>query len=108
MGYTLKKKRFTTGAPVIIPGSLSLAWVAPLTMADGSAVGTITNYFIYFSTTSVMGTDGSYSNSQSVGSAALAYVLTGLTQGQTYYLAVVAVVNGQLSTPSTEISGVAA
>jgi hypothetical protein len=106
MGYLLKKRRFTH--IVITTGSLALAWTAPVKMADNTAIGTITDYVIYYSTTPIMGTDAAYSNSQSVGSAALSYTLTGLISGQIYYVAVAAVVGGVTGNPSAEFTGSAA
>lgn len=67
---------------ISVGGSFSLAWVAPTTMGDGTAVTGLTGYKVYWSTTPY---DVSPPNSASVsGAGTLTYTITGLASG-TYY-----------------------
>jgi len=64
-------------------GSATLAWVAPRTNADGSALADLAGFRIYYGTTS-----GSYSKSITINSAYTTnYTISNLSAG-TYYMIV--------------------
>ena len=65
-------------------GTITVAWDPPATNADGSPLTDLGGYKLYYGTTS-----GIYDHSIDVGNVTI-YTLTGLTQGQGYYLAVTA------------------
>lgn len=82
-------------------------WILPTTMADGSAIGTITGQTVYYDTVSRMGTGVAYAYSQSVGDGvSLTKILTGLAALTIYYYAVTVIVNGVESDYGMESSGV--
>lgn len=82
------------------PGTASLTWNAPLTMADGSPVVGLAGYKVYFGQTS-----GSYTQSAPVvGAANTALVIQNLTAG-TWYFAVTSVdTAGNESEKSSQVS----
>jgi len=83
-------------------GTVSLAWDRPTTNADGSPLTDLAGYKIYYGTAS-----GTYGYSIDVGNVTT-YTLTGLAQGQTYYIAAAAYdTSSNQSGFSNEVSGVA-
>jgi len=90
-----------TGGPTI-----SLAWDAPTTNVDGSPLTDLAGYKVYVGTAT-----GVYGNSIDVGTAiqsgnTVTYSLSGLTPGQTYYIAVTAYdIENNESTYSNEVTG---
>jgi hypothetical protein len=83
-------------------GTIRLAWDPPTTTADGSPLTDLTGYKIYYGTAS-----RTYDHSVDVGNVTT-YTLTGLAQGQTYYLATTAYdTSNRQSGFSNEVSGVA-
>jgi hypothetical protein len=78
-----------------------LAWDAPTTNSDESPLTDLAGYIIYYGTAS-----GTYDHSIDVKNVT-AYTLTGLTQGQTYYIASKAYdTSNNQSGFSNEVSGV--
>lgn len=76
-----------------------LAWDAPATNSDGTALADLNGYIVYYGTST-----GSYSQSVDVGNVT-AYSVTGLSDGATYYFAVSAYdTSGNESTKSNEIT----
>jgi hypothetical protein len=76
--------------------------VAPTTNADGTALTDLGGYKIYYGTAS-----GVYGNPADAGNVPT-YTLTGLTKGQTYYVAVTAYdTSNNESVKSTEGNGAA-
>jgi hypothetical protein len=73
-----------------------LAWDAPTTNADGSPLTDLAGYYVYSGTAS--GVYGSPIDAKNV----TTYTLTGLTPGQTYYIAVAAY---DLSQNQSQLSG---
>jgi hypothetical protein len=61
-------------------GTASVAWVAPKTRANGSTLGPLTGYRIYYGTTS-----GKYTSSMTVSSTALAGTVSGLAAGRWFF-----------------------
>jgi hypothetical protein len=83
-------------------GTISLAWDAPTSNADGRPLTDLAGYKIYYGTAS-----GTYDHSIDVGKVTT-YTLTGLAQGQTYYIAVTAYdTSNNQSGYSNEASGMA-
>ncbi len=83
-------------------GKISLAWDAPTTNSDGSPLTDLAGYYVYYGTAS--GVYGSPVDAKNV----TTYTLTGLTPGQTYFIAVTAYDTSQnQSQLSEEVSGVA-
>jgi hypothetical protein len=83
-------------------GTISLAWDAPATNEDGSPLTVLAGYKVYYGTAS-----GVYDHSVDVDNVTT-YTLTGLTKGQTYYIAVTAIdTSDTQSNLSNEASGVA-
>jgi hypothetical protein len=83
-------------------GTISLAWDPPTTNADGSPLTDLAGYKIYYGTAF-----GTYDHSIDVGNVTT-YTLTGLAQGQTYYIAVIAYdTSNNQSGFSNEASGAA-
>jgi hypothetical protein len=78
-----------------------LAWAPPTLNADGSPLTDLAGYIIYYGTAS-----GTYDDTIDVGNVTT-YTLTGLTLGQTYYIATIAYdTSNNLSAFSNEVSGV--
>ena len=89
-----------TTLTVTAAGTISLAWDAPTTNADGSPLTDLAGYKIYYGTAA-----GTYDHSIPVGNVTT-YPLTGLTQGQSYYLAVTTIdTSNNESGYSNEVSG---
>jgi hypothetical protein len=65
-------------------GTIILDWDAPTTNADGTALTDLVGYKIHYGIAS-----GAYDHSIDVGNVRT-FVLTGLTKGQTYYVAATA------------------
>jgi hypothetical protein len=65
-------------------GTIILDWDAPTTNADGTGLTDLVGYKIHYGTAS-----GAYDHSIDVGNVTT-YTLTGLTKGQTYYVATTA------------------
>jgi hypothetical protein len=93
-------------------GYLDLAWNAPTTNVDGTALTDLSNYRVYFRTSS--GSCGAGPNqavpaaSPTPGPGTVTYRLTGLMAGTAYWVTVAAVDSGgNVSTCSNEVSGVA-
>ncbi len=63
-------------------GSASLYWVEPVSNTDGSFLTDLSGYKLYYGTSS-----GNYSTELDVGNVTSG-VITGLTSGTTYYIAV--------------------
>jgi len=83
-------------------GTIDLAWDAPTTDADGNPLTDLAGYWIYYGTSS-----GTYPDRVYVGNVTT-YTLTGLTPGQTYYIAATAIdTSNNESSYSNEISGTA-
>ncbi len=83
-------------------GTISLAWDAPTTNSNGSPLTDLAGYRIYYGTSS-----GLYAQSVDVGKVT-AYTLTGLTKGQTYFIAIAAYdISNNESGLSNEVSGAA-
>jgi hypothetical protein len=83
-------------------GSITLAWDAPTTNADGSPSTDLKGYWIYYGTSSGLYVERVYAESVTT------YTLTGLTLGQVYYLAVTAIdTSDNESNLSNEASGMA-
>jgi hypothetical protein len=83
-------------------GTISLAWDAPATNEDGSPLTVLSGYKVYYGTAS-----GVYDHSVDVGNVTT-YTLTGLTKGQTYYIAVTAIdTSDTQSNLSNQVSGAA-
>ena len=77
-----------------------MAWDPPATNADGSPLTDLGGYKLYYGTAS-----GIYDHSVDVGNVTI-YTLTGLKQGQIYYLAVTAYnTSNSESDYSNEVSG---
>lgn len=107
MSYSFHKHR--QGGSAVGSSSLTVSWVLPLTNADGSALGTMTDQTVFYDTVPRMGTGVAYANSTSVGSSsATSKVISGLFSGTTYYFAVAAVISGVRSDYSIETSGTVA
>lgn len=72
-------------------GSITINWVAPLTLADGTAVSGLTGYKVYWSTVPY---DPAPPNSAAVsGAGTLTYTIPNLASG-TYYVWVASVTAG--------------
>ena len=83
-------------------GTISLAWDAVTTNADGSTCTDLAGYKIYYGTAS-----GQYGTPKDVGNITT-YDLTGLTAGQTYYIVTTAYdTSNNESSYSNEVHGVA-
>jgi len=83
-------------------GTISLAWDAPTLNADGSTLDDLGGYYVYYGTAS--GVYGPPADAKTV----TTYTLTGLTPGQTYFIAVTAYDTSQnQSQLSNEVSGAA-
>jgi hypothetical protein len=83
-------------------GTISLAWDAPATNEDGSPLTVLAGYKVYYGTAS-----GVYDHSVDVDNVTT-YTLTGLTKGQTYYIAVTAIdTSDTQSNLSNQVSGAA-
>jgi hypothetical protein len=83
-------------------GTMSLAWDAPTTKADGSPLSDLKGYWIYYGTSTGVYTERTYAGNVTT------YTLTGLTPGQTYYIAVTAIdASDNESNLSNEVSGAA-
>ena len=83
-------------------GTIKLAWDAPTTNSDGSPLTDLAGYYVYYGTAS--GVYGPAVDAKTV----TTYTLTGLTPGQTYFIAVTAYDTSQnQSQLSNEVSGVA-
>jgi hypothetical protein len=83
-------------------GTISLAWEAPTTNSDGTPLTDLAGYYVYYGTAS--GVYGIPVDAKNV----TTYTLTGLTPGQTYFIAVAAYDTSQnQSQLSNEVSGVA-
>jgi hypothetical protein len=83
-------------------GTIRLAWDPPTTNVDGSPLTDLAGYKIYYGTAS-----GTYGQPIDVGNVTT-YTLTGLVQGQTYYIAATAYdTSNNQSGFSNEVSGVA-
>jgi len=83
-------------------GSITMAWDAPTTNADGSPSTDLKGYWIYYGTSSRLYSEKAYAGNVTT------YTLTGLTLGRIYYLAVTAVdTSDNESNLSNEASGVA-
>ena len=83
-------------------GSITMAWDAPTTNADGSPSTDLKGYWIYYGKL-----PGLYAERVYAGNVTT-YTLTGLTLGQIYYIAVTAVdTSDNESNLSNEASGVA-
>jgi len=81
-------------------GSITLAWDAVTTRADGSPLTDLQGYWIYYGPS-----PGLYSARVYVGNVTT-YTLTGLTPGQTYYVAATAIdQSDNESSLSTPVSG---
>jgi hypothetical protein len=81
---------------------LNLSWVAPTTNSDGTALTDLAGYKVYYGTAS-----GVYGTPTDAGNV-ITYTLTGLTKGQTYYVAVTAYdTSNNESVKSTEGNGAA-
>jgi hypothetical protein len=79
-----------------------LAWDAPTTNADGTPLTDLAGFYVYYGTAS--GVYGAPVDAKNVTS----YTLTGLTPGQTYFIAVAAYDTSQNQSQfSDEISGAA-
>jgi len=93
---------FTSRLPVTFAGKISLSWIAPTTNADGSPLTNLAGYILYYGTAS-----GSYIHSVDVGNVTT-YTLTGLAQGQTYYIVTAAYnISRTQSVYSNAVSGAA-
>ena len=69
------------GTPPTSPGTANIGWVAPKTQANGSAVGTLTGYRVYYGTAS-----GKYTASVLVsGATASAATVSSLAAGKWYF-----------------------
>jgi hypothetical protein len=83
-------------------GTIKLAWDAPTTNSDGSPLTDLAGYYVYYGTAS--GVYGPPVDAKNV----TTYTLTGLTPGQTYFIAVTAYdISQNQSQFSFEVSGVA-
>ncbi len=83
-------------------GTISLAWDAPATNSDGSPLADLAGYYVYYGTASRV--YGAPIDAKNV----TGYTLTGLTHGQTYFIAVTAYDTSQNESQfSDEVSGVA-
>ena len=100
--------------PAAHAGTLGLAWNAPTTNTDGSALTDLSGYRVYTGTSSSVACPGS--SYQAVPSptstpatgAVMSYTVTGLTTGTTYYAEVTAVdTSGNESACSNQATGVA-
>jgi len=81
-------------------GTINLAWDAPTTNVDGSPLTDLAGYKVYVGTA-----PGTYGTSVNVGNVTT-YILSGLTSGQTYYIAVTAYdYDNNESDYSNEVSG---
>jgi len=83
-------------------GTISLAWDAPTTNSDGTPLTDLGGYYVYYGTAS--GVYGSPVDAKNV----TTYTLTGLTPGQTYFIALTAYDTSQNQSQfSNEKDGVA-
>ncbi len=81
-------------------GTINLAWDAPTTNVDGTPLTDLAGYKVYVGTA-----PGTYGTSGNVGNVTT-YILSGLTSGQTYYIAVTAYdSDNNESDYSNEVSG---
>ena len=74
-----------------LTGRISLAWGAPTTNSDGSPLTDLAGYYVYYGT--ALGVYGSPVDAKIITTDAnnvVTYTLTGLTHGQTYFIAVTA------------------
>jgi hypothetical protein len=80
-------------------GTIAMAWDLPATNVDGSPLTDLGGYKLYYGTAS-----GIYDYSVDVGNVTI-YTLTGLTRGQTYYIALTAYdISNNESDYSNEVS----
>ena len=83
--------------PAVHAGTLGLAWNAPTTNTDGSALTDLSGYRVYTGTSSSVACPGSSyqavpsPTSTPVSGAVMSYSVTGLTTGTTYFAQVTAV-----------------
>ena len=83
-------------------GTISLAWDAPTTNADGSSLTDLKGYWIHYGTSPGLYAERTYAGNVTT------YTLTGLTPGQTYYIAATAIdTSDNQSNLSNEVSGAA-
>ena len=86
-------------APPLLAADATLSWDEPITNSDGTPLTDLAGYKLYYGTTS-----GSYSDNIDVGSVTT-YQITNLTDGLTYYFAVIAYdTSGNESDYSNEVS----
>lgn len=79
-------------------GSATLAWTAPTTNANGTALTNLAGYYIYYGTS-----PGSMSNQiQVTNPATLTYTVTNLSAG-TWYFAVTAYTNSGLQSAKSDV-----
>jgi hypothetical protein len=91
-----------SGSSSTSPGSITLAWDAPKTNADGSSLNDLAGYRLYYGTA-----PGADDHSVDVGNMTT-YTLTGLTKGNTYYIIVRAYdTSNNESANSNQVSGTA-
>jgi len=82
------------------PGTANLQWAPPMTKANGTAVGSLTGYRIYYGTAS-----GKYAGSVFVsGSTASGGAVAGLTSGKWYFTVAAVDTGGNESTLGYELS----
>ena len=87
-------------APIVATGTMTVAWAAPLTSADGLKMADLAGYRVYYGTTS-----GNYTSTIDVpGATALTYTISGLPTN-TYYVIVKAYdSSNNESSASSEVS----
>ncbi len=115
LALTLAVGLIILAAPVGHAGTLGLAWNAPTTNTDGSALTDLSGYRVYTGTSSSVACPGSSyqpvtSNisDPTTASPPITYSVTGLTTGTTYFAEVTAVdTSGNESACSNQATGVA-